>query len=575
VAPQSTIDFLFLAAGSLAAITGVFLLYRAVLHDRSRGRQRCPRCWYEVLGLAIPVTCPECGRTTRKPGRLLRTRRHYRLAAIAQLILVIGVSTAAYPHSRNGRWHQWLPHTALILMLPHVDADWPLAELHRRFGIGDPDEGYAGQYTDSSSRLWGWQWRMLAANCGRVAACPAPLKRRQDALVLLLQDTPDPTPAVPWLLRCLRDEEPKVRWLASWGIKATRWAYTGGTREQLMESLRPLCSDPLQRNAEAARLAIASFELPPSDPSAGTASLDPERVADLLRTGNSATLGVIYRRLRQIPMFFFWPYDGESGPYQVESFDLPLDRDPALDRVLLVGDPHGVHWGALVWLRSADGWRFAGAAHLPNSPAAKPQVFAPEGSGMLVCRKSAGHTSDLTYVLEQDLWFSVRPGRLRMVAEIFARGHLNRPVHHARGDPVNWELRSDAPRVLWSGGKRAIEYDLHAVFTAARSETWPADAPSPGELFQMRRTVRLLKDGDDRFSPDPSTRWADTEAIGKAILGSPDDVLSELLPDLLDLARRGTPEHHAWLRLFLELCADSFARQKVLDALPAAAVTPP
>jgi hypothetical protein len=557
------LDWVLLAAGAAGVLVGFVITLRALFHDRARGRERCPRCWYELAKASNPAQCPECGHTARKPRHLLRTRRHYRVAAAGVLVLLLGLSSAAYPFSRNNAWHRWLPDTALIAILPHVDADWPIAELDRRFGIGAAEEGYIGQYTDHFTRMWRWQWRLLAVNSGKLAASHGPLKRRQNALVLLLQDLPDPSPAAPSIVRCLEDPDPKMRWLAAWGTKATRYAYLGEARAQMVSALERLRSDRDARTAEAADLALKSFAFPPAHPDATSAQLTPERVETFLRAGNSATLATIYTRLNHIPHSFFWPFGGESSPYRVESLELEIDGHPGVDRALLIADPHGVYWDLLVWLRREDDWRFGGVIHLGGNPLVKPRLSTAAGpaAAWLLCRKSAGHTGDGSYLLQADLWFAVQPGRIRLVASLWSQGHNQRESVPAPGNPVNWGITSASPRVMTHRDRIAIEYDVEATFTASRMQTWRANAPAPGELFRKQVTVRLLQSPDGSFKPDPATPWADQEAFGRAILGTADEFLAELLPDLLDLARRGTDDHRRWLGLFLEQCADSPARR--------------
>lgn len=52
----------------------LMLLIWAVIGDRSRGRLRCPRCWYDMEGIDTPQ-CPECGRAINSPRQLRRARR--------------------------------------------------------------------------------------------------------------------------------------------------------------------------------------------------------------------------------------------------------------------------------------------------------------------------------------------------------------------------------------------------------------------------------------------------------------------------------------------------------------------
>ncbi|MEM8756539.1 MAG: hypothetical protein AAGF47_02000 [Planctomycetota bacterium] len=73
-------------------VGGVLVLW-ALYWDRSRGRRRCPKCWYD-LGEVQGRLCPECGRTAKHEGRLYLTRR--RLGWAAAGVAVIGSAWFVY-----------------------------------------------------------------------------------------------------------------------------------------------------------------------------------------------------------------------------------------------------------------------------------------------------------------------------------------------------------------------------------------------------------------------------------------------------------------------------------------------
>lgn len=72
-----------------AAAAGWFLFA-----DRARGRRRCPRCFYAMEGVS-GLTCPECGRTARSEQALFRTRRRWKGAILAVVILLPPALAAA------------------------------------------------------------------------------------------------------------------------------------------------------------------------------------------------------------------------------------------------------------------------------------------------------------------------------------------------------------------------------------------------------------------------------------------------------------------------------------------------
>lgn len=129
------------------AIAGAALLLHALFHDRSRGRKRCPKCWYDMAG-APTLTCPECGRTARKPRHLLRTHRHYRRA----LALLLLVGLPAYllnnaPRIAKQGWSGGIPSIVLIGFVQLTDRSpsplgpQPPTPLRTRSGVSDDRPG--------------------------------------------------------------------------------------------------------------------------------------------------------------------------------------------------------------------------------------------------------------------------------------------------------------------------------------------------------------------------------------------------------------------------------------------------
>ena len=67
----------------LISLTGLWLIIGVSLFawgllwaDRSRGRPRCPKCWYDMRGLPSgqPPVCPECGHDAQQVHNLYRNR---------------------------------------------------------------------------------------------------------------------------------------------------------------------------------------------------------------------------------------------------------------------------------------------------------------------------------------------------------------------------------------------------------------------------------------------------------------------------------------------------------------------
>ncbi len=119
--PAASLDWVYTLAGLVLAASGVVVLLWAVWWDRSRGRRRCPRCWYEMAG--VPgLKCPECGREAKSEKRLHRTRRRWRWAVLACLAVIGGWVVTAVPDLRTG-WPAAVP-------------SWVLANIARTDGTG-------------------------------------------------------------------------------------------------------------------------------------------------------------------------------------------------------------------------------------------------------------------------------------------------------------------------------------------------------------------------------------------------------------------------------------------------------
>ena len=98
--------WLYLPLAALA-VCGLIGVVYALFFDTSRGRRRCPRCWYDMRGVS-GLRCPECGHEARAEQDLLRTRRRFGLAAAS---LVLLVPLLAYFVIRDGRraWYALPP----------------------------------------------------------------------------------------------------------------------------------------------------------------------------------------------------------------------------------------------------------------------------------------------------------------------------------------------------------------------------------------------------------------------------------------------------------------------------------
>jgi hypothetical protein len=103
------------------SLLAAWLFYRALLSDRSRGRRRCPRCWYDMSGLDL-LACPECGKQTRRESSFFRTRRHWRTAFVALMVSGLAYLAGQAPRAiRSGSWWSAMPTPILALILQVYD----------------------------------------------------------------------------------------------------------------------------------------------------------------------------------------------------------------------------------------------------------------------------------------------------------------------------------------------------------------------------------------------------------------------------------------------------------------------
>lgn len=167
--------------GWTAIVIGMAVAAWALFWDRSQGRKRCPKCWYDMSQLSArpvgqPHRCPECGDVAAHERRLLGTRRQWKMAALACLVILAGVSFAL-PQTRSSSWWiERLPNALLIHCRLIDPVDWfcdartPLGlELDKRLThrvphelvpadpnvfVCFPSRGPKGWMSDSEARHW-------------------------------------------------------------------------------------------------------------------------------------------------------------------------------------------------------------------------------------------------------------------------------------------------------------------------------------------------------------------------------------------------------------------------------------
>lgn len=121
---------LWCAAAVLGAVA-ILLMGWAMFSDRSRGRRRCPACWYDMSG-ARGLMCPECGKTVKSERGWHRTRRRWRVVPVVVVLLAVSAGNAVAPVARSNQWPQSLPDVALFAAMPFASGSGIVAAETRR-----------------------------------------------------------------------------------------------------------------------------------------------------------------------------------------------------------------------------------------------------------------------------------------------------------------------------------------------------------------------------------------------------------------------------------------------------------
>ncbi len=156
--------WLWWIGGAALGLLSLWLLYWSLLKDRSKGRRRCPKCWYNMSG-TDSMTCSECGRTAKREKKLYKTRRRWRWAFAALLAFLFVGAIALTPKVRKDGWASIVPTTVLIVGLPWYEDQWENPGGWKEDAI---NELYLERLHDSQYEPRGipdWQWRLLLRIC--------------------------------------------------------------------------------------------------------------------------------------------------------------------------------------------------------------------------------------------------------------------------------------------------------------------------------------------------------------------------------------------------------------------------
>ncbi len=143
-------EWLLTAIGAALGVIGLAVALWALFWDRSRGRKRCPKCWYD-MSAAPGLCCSECGHTVRNEKGLCRTQRRWRWIALTA-VMFLGCYVVTSQRVRGRGWIALVPTSVLIYTMPQLE---------------NKNKNLYGELIErmDADHLWQWQWEWLLDRC--------------------------------------------------------------------------------------------------------------------------------------------------------------------------------------------------------------------------------------------------------------------------------------------------------------------------------------------------------------------------------------------------------------------------
>lgn len=156
-------DAPWMAGAFLCLMFAVGAVYLALQWDPSRGRKRCPTCWYDMESIE-GLRCPECGTEPGSRRGLLRTRRNPAFLWLAGLLLIASYCVMKAPLMLREGPLAAVPTTVMVLGFDILPREWVMGRAAPGFTRAQA-ASLAGRF--ENEKVAGWQKRLLRWRVGR------------------------------------------------------------------------------------------------------------------------------------------------------------------------------------------------------------------------------------------------------------------------------------------------------------------------------------------------------------------------------------------------------------------------